>query len=708
MGDTDDEPLVSPPSHVTLLPDDTRFGDAPSPAASDDAVQSPVELAVSSSALAHTSVAVSRLKEHALASVRRADQLRHELVQRSAVELARTQGRSTRMEEIVETMVAAQNSYLQHLSGGGVNDGGGDEVTALAELHRSSERSITEMHEVFGAADSPTDREPDTSESRWQGHQERVRADLSRSKRLAARKNPVPKRTKLATPTSTADAEELEKAKLLAEERAKELARLKKALAKSQAEVARVTTELESTLEADVSKLETVHRQIGEQRKIHADQRVLKQLQTAQAMLEAEQLLHSATQREMREIQNESSSQISRLRNGLSVADVETSKLTDGYGASRAGVDRGGEDLTQMRKENEMLRNRERQAIEQRSSMEVQVNRLELELELAKINSSDGRADGTSVNQAATAHGSQVARREQSLLESTHLRKVIVRLEAEHGAQEHTHAREVAEWRQRLEAAHAEITNYQHRLDAAGAETASGEVSRDALRREIVTETRRYHEALGMIAVQRGSIKKLYQEVLGSRLHAFSTECMAQLREGGWLSKYADTTMKVKRVHVHVRDDRLYWGKKPGDISGSFVELESVRVVDFGHTESQEKHIRHNATVAPGRQRSVHAAWHCVTVRMADGKSVSLAGPMDDNAAVGAEDGCQDMMVWCAGLYAHTLQSGGGGRSIAVPSQGSLLWERCRMRVDAKAQARNTSRLSMVAAALSNSTGTEG
>ena len=116
------------------------------------------------------------------------------------------------------------------------------------------------MHEVFAAADSPTSQ-PDTSESRWQGHQERVRADLTRSKRLAARKNPLPKRTKpAAAPTATADAAELEKAKSLADERGKELSRLKKALSKSQAEVVRVSTELESTLEADVSKLETVRR----------------------------------------------------------------------------------------------------------------------------------------------------------------------------------------------------------------------------------------------------------------------------------------------------------------------------------------------------------------------------------------------------------------------------------------------------------------
>ena len=67
---------------------------------------------------------------------------------------------------------------------------------------------------------------------------------------------------------------------------------------------------------------------------------------------------------------------------------------------------------------------------------------------------------------------------------------------------------------------------------------------------------------------------------------------------------------------------------------------------------------------------------------MADGKLVSLAGLMDDNATVGEEDGCQDIMVWCAGLCAHTLASrgsggGGGSGSISMPSQGSLLWERC-------------------------------
>ena len=44
-----------------------------------------------------SSVAVSRLKEHALRSVRRADQLRHELVQRSGTELAQAQTRSSRM-----------------------------------------------------------------------------------------------------------------------------------------------------------------------------------------------------------------------------------------------------------------------------------------------------------------------------------------------------------------------------------------------------------------------------------------------------------------------------------------------------------------------------------------------------------------------------------------------------------------------------------
>ena len=301
-----------------------------------------------------------------------------------------------------------------------------------------------------------------------------------------------------------------------------------------------------------------MRRQIGEQRKTHADQRLLKQLQTARAMLEAEQLLHSATQREMREIQNESSSQIGRLRNGLSIADVDTRKPTNGttgaskYGSNGAAEGGGGEDLTQMRTENEMLRGRERLAIEQRSKMEVHVNRLELELELAKINGSDGlgRADGASITQAATAHGSQAARREQSLLESTHLRKVIVRLEAEHGAQEQMHARDLGEWRQRLEVAHAEITNYQHRLDAAGAETASGEASRDALRRQMTHETRRHDEALRMIEVQRAAIKKLYQEVLGSRLQAFSTSCMAQLREGGWLSKYAVRPQAIKESTI--------------------------------------------------------------------------------------------------------------------------------------------------------------
>jgi hypothetical protein len=65
----------------------------------------------------------------------------------------------------------------------------------------------------------------------------------------------------------------------------------------------------------------------------------------------------------------------------------------------------------------------------------------------------------------------------------------------------------------------------------------------------------------------------------------------------------------------------------------------------------------------------VHDPWHCVTVHMDDGKEISLAGLLNDEdgalasaratsaaggaAATGLADGCQDMIVWCAGLSAH-------------------------------------------------------
>ena len=294
---SDDESLVSPPPDalaVSLVP---RSEQLPVHTSADDD-DSPVDFAMSASR--PTSVAVSRLKEHALASVRRADQLRHELVQRSAVELAQAQSRSSRMEEIVETMVAAQNSYLQFLqrtngSADGGPDAPADEVAALAELHDSSERSIAEMHEVYAVSDSPTSQQT-TSESRWQEHQERLRKETLNRKRLAAKKAPPgPKNSKQAAPKAP-DSEELQKAKSLAEQRTKEVEKLKKALKQSRAEAARLTAELEATLEADVSKLDQAHRRVGEQRKVQADARLIKQLQTAQAMLEAEQLLHGATQ----------------------------------------------------------------------------------------------------------------------------------------------------------------------------------------------------------------------------------------------------------------------------------------------------------------------------------------------------------------------------------------------------------------------------
>lgn len=294
---SDDESLVSPPPDapaVSLVPRSEQLSAHKS--AGDD--YSPVDVAMSASR--PTSVAVSRLKEHALASVRRADQLRHELVQRSAVELAQAQGRSSRMEEIVETMVAAQNSYLQFLEHtNGSADGGAevptDEVAALAELHDSSERSIAEMNELYAAADSPT-LQQGSSGSRWQEHQERLRKETLSRKRLAAKKAPPgAKHSKQAAPRAS-DSEELQKAKSLAEQRSKEVEKLKKALRQSRTEAARLTTELEATLEADVSKLDQAHRKVGEQRKVQADARLMKQLQTAQAMLEAEQLLHGATQ----------------------------------------------------------------------------------------------------------------------------------------------------------------------------------------------------------------------------------------------------------------------------------------------------------------------------------------------------------------------------------------------------------------------------
>lgn len=695
---SDDEQLISPPPDaqvVSLVPRSEQL--PPQLSAGDD--YSPVDVAMSASR--PTSVAVSRLKEHALASVRRADRLRHELVQRSAVELAQAQGRSARMGEIVETMVAAQNSYLQYLQRASDGADGSpevstDEVAALVELHDSSERSISEMHEVYAAADSLTAQQG-SSESRWQEHQERLRKDTLNRKRLAAKKAPLPKRLKVVVPKAP-DPEELQKVKAVVEQQSKELEKLKKALQQSRAEAARLTTELEATLEADVSKLEQAQRKVGEHRKVQADARLMKQLQTVQAMLEAEQLLHGATQvcsllyalalfsttlcttkhligcgasrivqREAREAQQ----QIGRLRNGLSIADVEgettNSNRGDNLDAGNSSSVGGAE---QLRNDLDMANNRARRAGEQVSSLEAQVNRLELELELARIQI-DGQqsgASGASITQAATAQGSVLARKEQSMMESSHLRKAIVRLEAEHTAQEQSHAQQMAEMSNRLAAARAEAVSFQRRVEAAGVETASVMATRDDLLSEIAAEKQRYESLRATVDVQRQSMKKMYRELGSVRLQAFATECMVKLREGAWLTKYAHTSFKVKRIFAHVFGGRLYWGTKPGT-GGSSIELTRVRSIKFGHTASQLKHLEKNARLAPNRQRAVHDPWHCVTVHMDDGKEISLAGLLNDEdgalasaratsaaggaAATGLADGCQDMIVWCAGLSAH-------------------------------------------------------
>lgn len=383
-------------------------------------------------------------------------------------------------------------------------------------------------------------------------------------------------------------------------------------------------------------------------------------------------------------------------------------------------------DLNQLQGELEMANGRARRAGEQVSTLEAQVNRLELELELAriKIDGQEPVASGASVTQAATAHGSVMARKEQSRMESSHLRKAIVRLEAEHVAQEQSHARELFEVNNRLAAARTEAASYQRRLEAADAETASVVATREDLLSEIARERQRYESVHATVDVQRVSIKKMYTELRAVRLQAFATESMAKTREGAWLTKYAHSTLKVKRIFAHVRDGRLYWGKKPADTGGSSIELMRVRSIKFGHTESQLKHIEQNMGLALNRRREVHDPWHCVTVYMDDGKEVSLAGPLNDEEATAssrakpatrgapateAAQCCHDMIVWCAGLSAHVVSQQQpqirGDRignhfkqaaqndfdgTVAVPSQGALLWARCRMRVDRKASERNT------------------
>ena len=191
---------------------------------------------------------------------------------------------------------------------------------------------------------------------------------------------------------------------------------------------------------------------------------------------------------------------------------------------------------------------------------------------------------------------------------------------------------------------------------------------------------------------------------------------MGRVREGGWLSKYASSTMKVKRVHVHVQGGVLHWGKKERQTGQSSVPLSAVRQVKFGHTDAQLKHVQHNLGLKEKRRRPVHAAWHCITLFIEGGKQVSFSGPMNDSAAAAAEaagrgdGGCQDIMVWYAGLCAYAVHSqspeGPEGHDFApvgrlvVPTEGALLWARCRMRVDQLAQERASTRLGLVVAAL--------
>lgn len=416
-------------------------------------------------------------------------------------------------------------------------------------------------------------------------------------------------------------------------------------------------------------------------------------------------------QREAKEAQEH----INRLRSGLPSADVE-GNITNGGGENRsateamngrqgsATVSKTDTNMHQLRSELEMANGRARLAAEQVSSLEAQVNKLELELELAhiKLDGQEVEANSTSIMQAATAHGSRMARKEQSRMETTHLRKAIANLEAEKAAQEQSHAREMADMSKRLAAARAEVASYQRRLES---ETASVETTREELMCELAAEKQRHETAQTTADAQRQTIQMMRAELRGLRLQVFACACTSQLRKGAWLTKYAHTTFKIKRIFAHVQDGRLYWGKKRAD-TGSCIELARVRSITFGHTASQVKHIEHNLTRALNNQRPVHVPWHCVTVHMSDGKEVSLAGPLNDQeagagstgallaaggpAVAESGEGCQDMIVWYAGLSAFAAQrSTGSGEIVTLPSLGSILWKRCAMRIERMAQDRN-------------------
>ena len=90
----------------------------------------------------------------------------------------------------------------------------------------------------------------------------------------------------------------------------------------------------------------------------------------------------------------------------------------------------GGEELFA---EVEALRAEKRQSVERRAALEAEVNRLELELELAMINSEGGHEPGE--QQGGTDH----------------LRKVIVRLEAQHAATEQSYRRDTEAGQQQVQ-----------------------------------------------------------------------------------------------------------------------------------------------------------------------------------------------------------------------------------------------------------------
>jgi len=466
-----------------------------------------------------SSVAVSRLKEHALRSVRRADQLRHELVQRSGTELAQAQTRSSRMEEIAQSMVLAQQRYLECIEAQGAGVG---EVAALAELHSSSEQSIAEMQDVFAEDAALAAANESSGESRWRQNQERVRRDMASRHRHAAKHAPLDRRAKNGSKSGRLGEAQhaLEQAQALAEERGKEVKRLQRALQKSRSEAAQLATELESTLEQDVSKLEDARKQIQGQRQALADEKLAKQLQTAQAMLAAEQMLHEATQRESHERLLESAQQIERLRKGLGVADVdgedEPAALRAQLEASKrrcaelearadggAAGGRGGlvhpADEERLRNDVEMLRRRERESMEKRTTLEAEVNRLELELELARISSS------------TTSSGQ----------EATHLRKVIVRLEAEHAAQEQSHAQDMASASHQLSEQRGEVESLERRLAAAEQVTDSEAAKVVALRADAEEQALRCGELRATVQAQRTGYLRVNRSLRAARLQAF-------------------------------------------------------------------------------------------------------------------------------------------------------------------------------------------